>query len=375
MGHAVHARQQTAALQAEGGQDAVRGSAGDRGREAVELLQRWLGLSDTQKQALTVLMTVLQDVSGLIEGNVGELSQRFNNLAATSREQTNSVQALAGNIDTVDVDGEKVPLAYFFERLKETISELVEKIVFLSSRGVNLVYKLDDVLVELKGVQGSISSIDKINRQTNLLALNAKIEAARSGEAGRGFAVVANEVRDLASSVDRLSGNLKSQLGAIGQGIGDCYGMLQEIAAVDMSQQNLIANARISTMMQTLLRQNAELGKALESNVAASQLIADNISAAVIGMQFQDRAMQMLENASLAMGTAIAGINELRALSDASLPVAPDADIAATVADRILDGCKLGDMRRRLAFEFGRGPDAAITDHPPAEESADIELF
>jgi methyl-accepting chemotaxis protein len=375
MGHAVHARQQTAALQAEGGQDAVRGSAGDRGREAVELLQRWLGLSDTQKQALTVLMTVLQDVSGLIEGNVGELSQRFNNLAATSREQTNSVQALAGNIDTVDVDGEKVPLAYFFERLKETISELVEKIVFLSSRGVNLVYKLDDVLVELKGVQGSISSIDKINRQTNLLALNAKIEAARSGEAGRGFAVVANEVRDLASSVDRLSGNLKSQLGAIGQGIGDCYGMLQEIAAVDMSQQNLIANARISTMMQTLLRQNAELGKALESNVAASQLIADNISAAVIGMQFQDRAMQMLENASLAMGTAIAGINELRALSDASLPVAPDGDIAAAVADRILDGCKLGDMRRRLAFEFGRGPDATTTDHPPAEESADIELF
>lgn len=360
-------------------------SSPDAGRArqlAIDLLESWLGLSGAQKSALEVLMGVLGDVSGLIETNVGDLSKRFHALADTSREQTQSVQKLASSIKAVDMYGEPISLESVIESLKNTVSELVEKIVLLSSRGVSLVYKLDDVLVDLKAVQSSIGAIDRINRQTNLLALNAKIEAARSGEAGRGFAVVANEVRELASSVDRLSGSLKSQLGAISQGISECYVMLQEVASLDMSEQNLIANERISTMAQTLLRQNAELSKALDANAAASQMISDNISAAVMGMQFQDRAVQMLETASIIIKDVVDNIDGLQRKSSADLPLAPDTAAADAMIDGMLADCKLGDIKRQLALRTGRAapqraaePQKQAAANPSADDDDGIELF
>jgi methyl-accepting chemotaxis protein len=324
---------------------------------------------------------VLHDLSSLIDHNVGDVSRRFQNLACTSRDQTKAVQRLADVIQTVDLgDGEPVPISVIVDGLRGTISEFVEKIVFLSSRGVTLVYKLDDVLTDLKGVQGSIAAIDRINRQTNLLALNAKIEAARAGEAGRGFAVVADEVRELASSVDRLSSNLKRQLGMISSGINDCTGVLQEIAGIDTTEENLLANERITTMMNALLEQNMQFAAALDRSAAASESIANDIAAAVVGMQFQDRAMQLIENVSGTLDISISGLGELASDTTARIPLQAGMEQADSIADRILGNCKLGDIRVKLSRRFGRQADAPHADTAPGAggEAADddgIELF
>jgi methyl-accepting chemotaxis protein len=347
--------------------DSRRQEDGER-KAALDLLARWLGLSGAQKGALEVLTGVLQDLSGLIDHNVGDVSHRFQSLESASREQTNAVQQLAEAVQTVQLgDGEAVPISTVVDGLRGTISEFVEKIVFLSSRGVTLVYKLDDVRAGLNGVHGSIASIDRINRQTNLLALNAKIEAARAGEAGRSFAVVADEVRELASSVDKLSNSLKGQLVTISTGISDCYGILHEIAETDTSEQNLVANTRITMMMNALLVQNMQFATALDRSAIAANTIANDIAAAVVSMQFQDRAMQLIDNVSGTLDVAISGLGDLARETTMRVPTQASKEQADAIADRMLDQCKLGDVRQRLARQFGRYADPHSP--PPASDT------
>ena len=116
---------------------------------------------------------------------------------------------------------------------------------------------IDDIQKSSDETSKIIRVIDEIAFQTNLLALNAAVEAARAGEAGKGFAVVAEEVRNLAmrsaeaakntanliegsvkkakNGVD-ISGQVRTALNNIVQGIGKTSDLLEEIAAASREQ-------------------------------------------------------------------------------------------------------------------------------------------
>jgi hypothetical protein len=64
--------------------------------------------------------------------------------------------------------------------------------------------------------KGKVADINEINREATFLALNALIESAHAGEAGRGFAVVANQIKVVSTRIDQLTGELNSELIALG---------------------------------------------------------------------------------------------------------------------------------------------------------------
>lgn len=320
--------------------------------DALELLQDWLGFSDAQRVALRVLIGEIEGTCKVIDTNIGDVAGRFQNIAIRSREQSQTVQNLSEIAQSVEVDGEKVALPALAAGLNDILSELIEKIVHLSSRGMSMVYKLNDINEDLVNVEGSIGKIEKINSQTNLLALNAKIEAARAGEAGRGFAVVADEVRELAKTVDSLSNDLKEQIGGIAHGLKGTQALVEEIAQMDLANENLEVNAGFTKMVDCLVRQNNEMSEVLHKTAVTTEEITNDISAAVIGLQFHDRTTQTLENIKWAIEEMATAADELDRQSADLSPDDRRETARETLAHRILDQFRLEDVRRRMAAEL-----------------------
>ena len=185
---------------------------GGRAEPTAELVGRWLGLSDLQVWAMETLCGEIQVVSDLVETSVGEISTRFQNLAANSRAQSERVALLTGGAAAIEFDGKKMTLSEVFRQIDSHLHDVTERIDLTSKHSTAMVNRLDDVVGDVDGVVEMIAEIEAINKKTNLLSMNAKIEAARAGEAGKGFAVVAQEVKQLATqtagATDEISGQV-----------------------------------------------------------------------------------------------------------------------------------------------------------------------
>ncbi|MGO9546155.1 MAG: methyl-accepting chemotaxis protein [Rhodomicrobium sp.] len=331
-----------------------------------------------QGKAIEALAEELSLTSKDIETNVEGLSSKFQHIALAAREQTETVQVLMRSVQRIDLHGEAIPLTELAASLSETLSQLVGKIVYLSSRSVAMVYALEDVQAEIKSMQSSIAQIEKINRRTNLLSLNAKIEAARAGPAGRGFAVVATEVGELARTVNTLSETVKRQISSVAEGVRRGDDLLKEISTIDMSEENLNANKRLKVMMDCLLSQNAAIADVLQKSAASSQQMERAVSGAIVDMQFQDRVMQRIQNVNGALallGRAVAGAS---GISRSGFPVTPlEGEAAAAIIQDVADQFSLSEMRDRFAAAVQReGVSLQVrTNLPETSSDLDVDLF
>lgn len=313
-----------------------------------------------ERRMLEALMAELNAVSELVEDNTVHVSERFSAIARDSSEQNLRMRTLIENSDGIDCGGERIALTELAGDLKSSLSDLISKILFLSSRGMQMVYALEDVLVEMRAVKHSISLIDKINSQTNLLALNAKIEAVHAGEAGKGFSVVANEVRELAGNTNRIAHDLRERITKVTRDLDQSFDLLKEISTIDMSEENILANERINMIVEGLVLQHQHFSSALAQTTDSSDRLVGDLNEAVVRMQFQDRAKQKIEN----ICGVIAALINTRNI--------PGLD-STTMIQCLTQPVTLGDMKARLLAAANNQPPPTMDE--PSDDDNDIELF
>jgi methyl-accepting chemotaxis protein len=347
-----------------------------------KLLATWLGFADVQRRTLDAVQVELNRTSSNVEDATVDLSARFRDLAEHALGQAERVREIIALSDSVEIDGERMPLADLVVSMQDAISEMIANIVQLSTRAMNMVYLLDDVQRDVVELEKSIGDIDTINRQTNFLALNATIEAGRAGEAGRTFAVVAQEVRHLSRTTSELAERMRNKVSAVVRGVHSGHDILRGIADTDMSPQ-MLAKERLDKTMDSLVSQTNHFQEVLAQAASDSHEMSRTIGTMVTRMQFQDLTKQRIEAVNDSLAIMAAGLEDLESRTLGEIPAGVEISQPQEWLNTLLDQFKLSDMRqrfvRKLLMEGSALDENGVVDlgvvQADASDDDDIELF
>jgi methyl-accepting chemotaxis protein len=201
-------------------------------------------------------------------------------------------------------------------------------------------------------LQRMSSDVESIAFKTNMLALNAAIEAAHAGESGRGFAVVAQEVRAL-SEAARLTGkSITDKAGLINKALAEIGQTSETVASRDkIAVEESEAQVRevVTRFKERAGALNAVALRATEQSAA----IKDDVSEALVRLQFQDRTGQILSQ-------VINSMVEVSQLESSGTPERAHQD-AREYLDYMASTYTTEEQRRNHAGLYSEEPDPQAT--------------
>lgn len=307
----------------------------------------------------------LNQLKGVLEDAVQNLNTSFNMLSVLGQQQKDIVSHLIYNGEgqlANDNDEESKPgnVRELYATISETLEFLIGIIIDVSKQSILIVHKMDDMVNKMDGIFSFIEGIKGISDQTNLLALNAAIEAARAGEAGRGFAVVAEEVRNLSTRSRDMNENIRLQVDAAKETMGEARKIIYDMAAKDMSS-HVSAKGRADAMLENLTDLDRETSENIKRLNDVTDELKNNVGVAIRSLQFEDIARQLIEH----LQRSLTGIRD-------------DYDVISGLTSRIeqgeLDG--MSEIKREMELVIQK---ISASNHKPVNQDAmqegEVELF
>ncbi len=251
----------------------------------------------------------------IITDAIGNLIPGFNNMHALSARQRELALGIASGASHDEGDSGRVGpnISRFVADTTQMLHSFVDGTIEASKNAMGLVDQMDAVKDQVGTTLRVVGEIEGISRQTNLLALNAAIEAARAGEAGRGFAVVANEVRMLSDRTSQFSQQIRADMDKIDRSVRDAETVIHHMASHDMvgALQN---KQKAEAAMVEIRRVNEDIGRdAAEINSLSSAMEAA-VNEAVVALQFQDMASQLIGHTIVRLDEADRVLGDLESM-------------------------------------------------------------
>lgn len=243
---------------------------------------------------LPALRNQLTDTASEMERAVVDVCASFQGIAANARTAVDETSRLLGSGDDPNgVDG-------VIASSRTTIERLLARMEHSSGVSLRSAARIEAVEAALQGITKAVAEVDNIAFANRMLALNAKIEAVHVGEAGAGFGVVADEITAQAAKSTEITDRITETLKQLRQAITGAAAELRTMASDD--KQNLEASRNdVRAALDDLARATSGMHDALSEARSRSGQLADEISRAVIGLQFQDRLSQRIAHVTGAL--------------------------------------------------------------------------
>ncbi len=252
--------------------------------ELIESLKQLItGISSRSSQlaaAAEQTSTVTAQTTDSIQeqkSQVGQVAAATTEMHSTSQLVTQSAEDTLNQIKNADSEAEKVKV--ISEENKTTIEALARDV----GQAADVINKLHQDSASIGGI---LDVIRGVADQTNLLALNAAIEAARAGEQGRGFAVVADEVRTLASRVQKSTQEIASMIEALQAGAEKAVGVMnqgkeQTSACVEQTENASNALQLITDAVHKAYDVSSQIEQSAKEQNIVSQEISEKLESIV----------------------------------------------------------------------------------------------
>jgi methyl-accepting chemotaxis protein len=245
-------------------------------------------LSRLMDQLAPVWSRQIETGRSQMESSIVELMQGFSAIVARLE---NSVRAADATADGSGTNG----LSSIFASSEQRLGTLVEGLGSATAHKQALLDEISGLLQFISELRQMAGEVAGIADQTNLLALNASIEAARAGDAGRGFAVVADEVRKLSNQSKETGQRIRTTVETISSAIRTAVDTTSNATLREtesLQQSGTVIQAVLSDFRSATDRL-AESSGILR---AESSAIRNEVTDALVRLQFQDRVSQILDH-------------------------------------------------------------------------------
>ncbi len=306
---------------------------------------------------LGVLRGQLTETTAEMERSVVSVCGSFQGIAAAARETVDETTRVVGSGDSSGSGVDQI-----LSTSAATIERLIQRMESNSEISMRAVERMQQVEVALREITRAIADVDNIAFTNRLLALNAKIEAVHVGEAGAGFGVVADEISAQAKRSTEITERITETVKELSVTIVGAAAELRDMAEAD--RENLAASRRdVGQALHDLGEAHTGMRSVLDDARVKSAKLADDISRAVMHLQFQDRLGQRISHVVTALDNMESALR--RSLVSADHACAETMARRGEIVSNLEGSCTMERERAVLAGDAPAGPD----------QTGDVELF
>lgn len=247
-----------------------------------------LSLKDLADRWAPTLCSQLNTANGQMEQGVVQLTSAFSSIHERLNETMNlateaaGIIGRAGGVDQSLINQSQLRLEAMQHKIRQAFFEKSE-----------LMEEVKGFIASTDELSKMASAVEDLAAKTNLLALNAAIEAARAGEEGRGFSVVADEVRKLSNQSAQTGQQIRTRI----QQIAIAARKASEGAIrMEASDQALLSDSdqTFKQVIQQFEAVTRPLQSASDGIVKNTGYVSNELNAAIVHFQFQDRVSQII---------------------------------------------------------------------------------